>query len=101
MIRLGIVPKTAVLVVIRSGGNLGGDRTAELLLIGLLGSLDELLLFIVKVIEAASVLRSSIVALAHGVRWRARRLVFVARCDPKIVEIPSGRLRIGNASSFR
>ena len=68
MIRLSIVPKTAILVVIRSGGNLGGNWTTELLLIGLLGGLDELLLFIIKVVEAASVLRSSIVALAHARR---------------------------------
>mmetsp|Transcript_19408 Transcript_19408/g.41894 ORF Transcript_19408/g.41894 Transcript_19408/m.41894 type:complete len:208 (-) Transcript_19408:427-1050(-) len=65
MVRLGIVPQTSVLVVVGSGGNFSGNGPTELLLVCLLGRFDELLLFIVEVVETRSVLRAAIVPLSH------------------------------------
>lgn len=68
VVGLSKVPEPAIFVVVGGGSNFRRNRSgaAEGLLIGLLGSLNQGLLLIVKVIESRSVLRSAVVSLSHS-----------------------------------
>merc|ERR1719162_60816 len=61
------VPDSAVLVVVRTGGDLRRDGlVAQGLLVGALGGLDQGLLLVVEVVESRSVLGPAVVALSHS-----------------------------------
>jgi hypothetical protein len=68
MVGLSKVPKSAVLVVIGGSRDFRRDllRSAEGLLVGLLGGFDQCLLLVIEVIESRSVLRAAVVSLPHS-----------------------------------